>query len=168
MIDKLIDIVSKNGNLLLNVPPKADGTFDDATVALLKRVGQWMAINGEAIYATRPWKVYGEGPDVKVDDRDLESPYGPANFRFTTSKDGRTLYVIQMGSPEAAGDITLTSFAKGGPGADLKIAAVALVGGKDAAAQTLKWSRDDAGLKVTPPTSPPDELAVVYKVTLNP
>lgn len=162
VVDKLIDIVSKNGNLLLNVPPRADGTFDEATVALLKRVGQWLEINGEAIYATRPWKVFGEGPDPRMGDRDVRSPYGKDNFRFTVSKDGRSLYVLQMGVPEAGAEVTLTSFAANGPGGDLNVADVAVLG----SAATLRWNRDNAGLHISPAGNAPDELAVVYKLEL--
>ena len=164
VVDKLIDIVSKNGNLLLNVPPRADGTFDDATVALLKRVGQWLAINGEAIYATRPWKVFGEGPDPRMGDRDTRSPYGSANFRFTTSKDGRTIYVIQMGPNKADAEYVLTSFAAGAPGGDLKVTGVSMLG----AEAPITWSKDDDGLHLKSRAFPPDELALVYKVNLNP
>ncbi len=61
VIDKLIDIVSKNGNLLLNIPIKANGTLDQQATDLLIEVGEWLDLNGEAIYRTRPWGVYGEG-----------------------------------------------------------------------------------------------------------
>ena len=122
-----------------------------------------MAINGEAIYATRPWTVFGEGPDPRMGDRDRRSPYGPANFRFTVSKDGRTLYVLQMGAPEPGDEIVLESFAAGGPGGELEIEDVALVGGE----APLVWSRDESGLKITAPAEAPDELAVVYRVTLG-
>jgi alpha-L-fucosidase len=162
VVDKLIDIVSKNGNLLLNVPPKADGTLDDATVALLKRIGKWLAINGEAIYATRPWSVFGEGPEPRISDRDATSPYTSANIRFTTSKDGKTLYVIQMAAPRVGEKLTLATFGKGKAGEALTIEAVKLVG-SDA---VVEWSRTDAGLEITSAPAP-DELAVVYKVELK-
>ncbi len=64
VIDKYVDIVSKNGNLLLNVPPKADGTLDDETIRMLKEIGKWNKVNGEAIYKTRPWVIFGEGPEI--------------------------------------------------------------------------------------------------------
>jgi alpha-L-fucosidase len=162
VVDKLIDIVSKNGNLLLNVPPRADGTLDDATVALLKRVGKWLDVNGEAIYATRPWTIFGEGPDRRMGDRDARSPYNAENFRFTASKDGKTLYVLQLGAPKAGETIKLATFANGGPGGTLEIADVTLLGGDGAP----KWSRADAGLEITAPAKAPDDLAIVYKLTL--
>ncbi|HYO25021.1 MAG TPA: alpha-L-fucosidase [Lacipirellulaceae bacterium] len=162
VVDKLIDIVSKNGNLLLNVPPRADGTLDDETVALLKRVGQWLAINGEAIYATRPWKVFGEGPDADMGDRDTRSPYSAAQFRFTTSKDRKTLYAIQMGAPEPGTKVVLASFASGGPGGELEIEGATLLG----ADGPLRWTRTGAGLEITGPATAPDDLAVVYALKL--
>lgn len=163
VVDKLIDIVSKNGNLLLNVPPRADGTLDDETTALLKRIGQWLDVNGEAIYATRPWTIFGEGPDRRMGDRDARSPYDAENYRFTTSKDGKTVYVIQMGAPKPGATIKLATFASGGPGGTLEIDDVMLVGGDGA----LKWSRTDAGLEFTAPAKAPDELAVAYKIALK-
>ena len=145
VVDKLIDIVSKNGNLLLNVPPKADGTFDDATVALLKRIGKWLNVNGEAIYATRPWTVFGEGPEPRMGDRDTTSAYTAGNFRFTTSKDGKTVYVIQMAAPRIGEKFSVATFGKGRVGGSLSIEAIKLVG-SDA---VIEWSRTDAGLEIT-------------------
>jgi alpha-L-fucosidase len=162
VVDELVDIVSKNGNLLLNVPPRADGTFDDETIAVLKAVGDWLRINGESIYATRPWTVFGEGPDRRMGDRDNRSPYGPENIRFTQSKDGCTLYAIQMGWPGDGAEVTLTSFAKGGPGGELKVREVSMLG----VAPPFTWSRDEAGLHCTTPAAAPSEIAVVYKIKL--
>jgi alpha-L-fucosidase len=163
VVDKLIDIVSKNGNLLLNVPPRADGTFDDETVGLLKRIGQWMAVNGEAIYATRPWKVYGEGSEVRMGDRDTRSPYGPESIRFTASKDGRTIYALQMGAPRVGSELLLRSFAQNGPGGDVKIAMVTMLG----STEPVAWSHDGVGLYITPGGAAPDELAVAYKINFE-
>ena len=66
VVDKIIDIVSKNGNMLLNIPIKADGTLDKEAIDLLNNVGEWFDVNGEAIYGTRPWYMYGEGKN-KID-----------------------------------------------------------------------------------------------------
>ena len=62
LIDELVDVVSKNGNLLLNVGPKSDGTIPDEARTILLQMGAWLKTNGEAIYGSRPWLVYGEGP----------------------------------------------------------------------------------------------------------
>ncbi len=110
VIDKLVDIVSKNGNLLLNVPPKADGTLDDATKEILKGTGQWLAVNGEAIYETRPWVRFGEGPTTAMDSKANTSPYTAKDIRYTASKDGETLYAIALGWP-GKGPLLLNSVA---------------------------------------------------------
>jgi alpha-L-fucosidase len=163
VVDKLIDIVSKNGNLLLNVPPRADGTFDDETVRILKAVGRWLKINGEGVYATRPWRVFGEGPDVRMADRDHRSPYGANNFRFTVSKDAKTIYAHQMGWPGGGKKLALTSFSHDGPGGNTRVSRVAMLG----SSETIAWSQDAAGLQLIAPASAPSELAVVYKISLD-
>ena len=98
VIHQLIDIVSKNGNLLLNIGPRSDGTIPEEVQQVLIEVGAWLKVNGEAIYGTRPWKVYGEGP-TKVaagsfHDTDTAT-YTPEDFRFTTK--GNTLYALELG-----------------------------------------------------------------------
>ena len=100
IVHQLVDIVSKNGNLLLNVGPRSDGTIPEEVQRVLRDVGAWLKLNGEAIYGTRPWKVYGEGP-TKVaagsfHDTDTP-PYTAEDFRFT-EKSG-VLYAIELGWP---------------------------------------------------------------------
>jgi alpha-L-fucosidase len=101
LLHQLIDVVSKNGNLLLNVGPRGDGSIPDPARAILLDMGAWLKINGEAIYGTRPWITFGEGPTEVVggtfQDRDAK-PYTPQDFRFTTH--GATLYAIALGWPE--------------------------------------------------------------------
>jgi alpha-L-fucosidase len=100
VIDQLIDIVSKNGNLLLNIGPRSDGTIPEGVQQVLLDVGAWLDINGEAIYGTRPWRIYGEGP-TKVaagsfHDTDT-THYTAEDFRFTTK--GDVLYAIGFAWP---------------------------------------------------------------------
>ena len=101
IVRQLVDIVSKNGNLLLNVGPRSDGTIPDEVQGILREVGAWLKVNGDAIYGTRPWKVYGEGPTQVAagafHDTDTQS-YTAEDYRFT-EKDG-TVYAIELGWPE--------------------------------------------------------------------
>jgi alpha-L-fucosidase len=100
VVDMLVDIVSKNGNLLLDIPQRPDGTLDDECYYLLQSVGVWMRVNGEGIYGTRPWTVYGEGPSQVVIQHYKEDnvTWTIEDFRFT-QKDGN-VYAFQMKWPE--------------------------------------------------------------------
>ena len=91
VIDKLIDIVSKNGNMLLNIPIKADGTIDREATALLKNIGKWFQINGEAIYGTRPWYMHGEGHNAK------RKPVVFPNLVKTNTRIGEITHVELLG-----------------------------------------------------------------------
>ena len=103
LVSFLTDIVSKNGNLLLNVDPMADGSFADRTVETLKTVGKWLKINGESIYSTRPWITYGEGDEN-----------APRSVRYTRSKNGKTIYVIVLNNlSNEKNVISLKSLTKG-------------------------------------------------------
>ena len=101
VITMLADIVSKNGNLLLNIPPRPDGSLDDEELAILRQMAAWMKINADAIFATRPWKVFGEGPikakGGKFGERN-ERSYTAEDIRFTMK--GETLFAIALGWPD--------------------------------------------------------------------
>jgi len=103
VIHWLIDTVSKNGTFILNVPGKPDGTIDSKERLILERIGAWMAVNGEAIYATRPWKVYGEGPHLiragSFQGKSIQQLSGK-DIRFTRNKAGTVVYAIALGWPE--------------------------------------------------------------------
>lgn len=133
----------------------ADGTFDEETVSILKAVGEWFEINGESIYSTRPWKVFGEGPEVKMGHRDTRSPYNHQNIRFTQSKDGKTIYAIIMGwPPEGEKTVTLTAFADKGVGANVRIDRIGVLGSDD----NISYRKTRNGLRIELPESAPNEL----------
>lgn len=106
VIHALVDTVSKNGVVLLNISPKADGTIPADQQQVLLELGDWMRINGEGIYATRPWETYGEGPTKEPEGgfseagKFLQLNYSAKDIRYTKSKDGENLYVICLGWPE--------------------------------------------------------------------
>ena len=169
IIPLLADIVSKNGNLLLSIPLRGDGTADQLEIKFLKDMAAWMAINGEAIYRTRPWKIFGEGPSAHEKPQpgrhggvaDIRSkPFVPEDIRFTQSKDGRTLYAIFLAWPES-GRLTVESLAAGSEYWPDEIGGIHLLG----ASRELKFTRDDQGLHVTLPKSKPCKTAFALKIT---
>src|SRR5580698_5614270 len=113
VVQQLIDIVSKNGNLLLNIGPRSDGTIPEEVQSVLRDVGSWLTVNGDAIYGTRPWRIYGEGP-TKVaagsfHDTDT-THYTPEDFRFTTK--AHALYAIGLAWP-TTGEAVIRSLGSG-------------------------------------------------------
>ncbi len=157
LVDELIDIVSKNGNLLLNIGPKADGTIPDEQQKLLLDIGKWLKVNGEAIYGTRPWRVFGEGPAKSIGGDHIDKkvkPYTQEDVRFTTK--GKTLYAIPLLLPTGA--ITIKSLADKNP--DLKIASVKLLGSKE----KIKWLQGENGLTIESVKNYPSEYAAVFEI----
>ena len=151
VVHQLIDIVSKNGNLLMNVGPKSDGTIPDEVQQVLLSVGSWLKVNGDAIYGTRPWKLYGEGPAKVVggsfnDTKATE--YTAEDFRFTTK--GGKLYAIEMGWP-TSGETVIHALGTKSAGPELKVTSVALLG-SDA---QLKFEQQEDGLHVHLPAQAP-------------
>jgi alpha-L-fucosidase len=159
VIQQLIDIVSKNGNLLLNVGPRPDGTIPDEVQQVLRDVGSWLSVNGEAIYGTRSWKVYGEGPTKVVTgafhDADT-SDYTAEDFRFTTK--GNVLYAIELGWP-ASGEAIVHSLASSVPGGK-RVESVVLLG-SDA---KLQFQQQADGLHIQLPAQAPGKYAYAFRV----
>jgi alpha-L-fucosidase len=171
VLGMLADIVSKNGNLLLNVVLKADGTLPPESRKLLDDLGAWMPINGEAIFNTRPWVVFGEDPVgaktivAKPNDKSVRRvafnegklTYSAANIRFTTN--GNTLYAIFLGWPN--GKATIKSLATTSPYAKGEISGVQLLG----SAAKINYQRTNDGLVVTFPKTEPCDFVYVLKIT---
>lgn len=159
LIDELVDVVSKNGNLLLNVGPKSDGTIPDQARAILLEMGTWLKTNGEAIYGSRPWLVYGEGP-TKVTGTAKSSDqqeFTAEDIRFTTHN-GR-LYAIALGWP-AGGDLRIRSLARGLPYLKRPVCGVKLLS-SDA---LLSWRQDADGLHIQLPVQRPNEPAWTFRI----
>lgn len=159
VITNLADIVSKNGNLLLNIGPRPDGTITDEETQTLLGTGKWLEINGEAIYGTRPWKVFGEGPTESASGSfsDQKKPFTAQDIRFTTK--GDILYAIALGKPTGNTLIKLLG-TKAGNGS---IASIQLVGSDEKQA----WTQQADALVIKPSKTYPSENAVVYKISLK-
>lgn len=164
VIQTLVDIVSKNGNLMLNIPVRADGTIDEKERKIVEEIGAWMNANSESIYGTRPWKIFGEGP-ATTETAQLSGPgfnegkgkpFGPSDIRFTVK--GDALYAVVFGWPED-GKVRIKSLSEGNvlrPGAINK---VALPGGGE-----LRFERTSEALEVVLPDSRP---ALTYAIVLK-
>jgi alpha-L-fucosidase len=156
MVQVLVDIVSKNGCMLLDVSPAADGTVPDQAKMLLLGMGDWLAINGEAIYGTRPWLVYGEGPTKGKGggfSEGADKSFTAKDIRFTTK--GDALYAIALGWPKD-GKLCVHSLASDAG----KISSVSLLGHEGA----LTWTQGEQGLEVALPKERPCLHAFVLKV----
>ena len=165
VIKMLCDIVSKNGNLLLNIPVRGDGTIDDKEEAVLKGIADWMDVNKECIFGTRPWKVFGEGPasegaPAKVGNfnEGKGKPFTGDDVRFTT-KDG-VLYMIALGKPKK--DLQVKSLGTAAKLLDHLISKIELLGSD----QKVEWTQAAEALTIKLPAKLPNNIAIVYKITL--
>ena len=160
----LIDIVSKNGVLLLNVSPMANGTIPDNQKQVLLDMGAWLDAYGESIYGTRPWYTFGEGPTKEpkghFDNHKefLKIKYSWKDVRYTTK--GDLIYATLLGWPGAGKEILLSAFAEDSLSDPLEIASVSLLG----SSAELVWELGEEGLILITPEEAPDEMAVVFKI----
>ncbi len=156
-----IDIVSKNGQLLLNISPKADGTIPDNQRQVLLGMGAWLSRYGEAIYNTRPFVEYGEGP-TRMDKGGgfarMRGSYGAEDIRYT--RKGQTVYAIVLGWPGENKAVTMKMFGQGREAEDVKVTSVSMLGTDE----SIKWERNPSGLTVTTPGRKVDDLAIVFKL----
>lgn len=158
-VHMLVDIVSKNGNLLLNVVLRPDGSLDPEVVTMLHQLADWTAVNGEAIYGTRPWLVYGEGAvKAKGGAFNENFHYSARDIRFTTK--GKTLYAIALGWPDE-NQITIRSLARTDDATQNRIKKVELLG----CAGGLKFTQTTNGLTVKLPDQKISDLTCSLKIT---
>ena len=163
VVKQLVDIVSKNGNLLLSVPLRADGTYDEKESQILDDLEAWMTVNGESIFGTRPWVRFGEGPvaeeDIQINAQGFnDSKFAGMDWRdIRFNQTAKYLYVTAMGWPDS-GQLTIKSLAKGNKNLPKKISSVYLLGyGKLKARQTAE------GLVVNLP-KPCNQIAPVLRI----
>ena len=153
------DIVSKNGNLLLNIPQLPDGTLNEECVCILRSLANWIKVNGEGIYGTRPWSTAGEGPSQVVIEGFKEDavPWTVEDFRFTAK--GNQVFAFQMKWPEG-GKSVIRSLAKG------KVSHVTGVKvlGSDA---PVKFEQTSRGLALDLPESKPTDFVQCYRVSFE-
>lgn len=165
VVHTLIDVVSKNGNLLLSIPVRGNGSIDELEVAIVEEIGEWMKINSEGIYDTRPWAVFGEGPAIASAaalsaqgfNEGKGKPFTSEDIRFTTK--GETLYVFVLGWPES-GVVNIKNLRKGNPIFNKTINNISLLGVND----KLTFSQTNEFLQVKLPTTKPKNA---YALTLK-
>jgi alpha-L-fucosidase len=163
VIDLLCDIVSRNGNLMLNFPLPNSGELDAKELAILEEITRWMATNSEGIYSTRPWKISGDGPGSKpaATPRARFNEQGRKDLtaedvRFTTKNSA--IYAFVMGWPDK--EAAIPALALGGKNSVAKIRNIELLGHKG----KLKWTQDAETLKIELPAEKPSDHAVTFKI----
>jgi alpha-L-fucosidase len=161
MVPLLVDIVSKNGNLLLSIPLPGYGEPDSDEIAFLGELSDWQKVNSEAINGSRPWKIYGEGPSTQAKALPAyqfqKLRFDSTDIRFTTK--GETLYAIALGWP-ADGKILVKSLAQNSENYPGQIGSVQLLGSNSA----LKWARGTEGLQIELPDRPPCKNAFSFRI----
>jgi len=160
LVADLIDVVSKNGNLLLNVGPRADGTIPEEAQQVLLGIGEWLNVNGEAIYGTRPWQYFGEGPSTVVTGEKRENPnkvWSTQDIRFTTK--GDTLYALGLERP-SDGRVLIKTLYAGTPYLDAPVSNIELLGGGP-----VQWRQTDTGLEVTLPADPGGTMPYALRIS---
>jgi len=161
VIQMLIDVVSKNGNLLLNVVQTPEGDLEDDVLAILDGIGKWIDVNGDAIYSSRPWKIYGEGPSMENQEKGVFGgvkdvrPYKAGDVRFTTKNGKLYLFCMEPFSDK----LNVKALGKSSTYYQ-QISSIRMLGSKE----KVKWSQDDDSLVIKSPSAYPDYAATVYEI----
>jgi len=161
IIRALVDIVSKNGSLLLNVGPRPDGTIPEEEEAILREIGAWLAVNGEAIYGTRPWQVFGEGPTPVSSGKfkdNKPAAYTFQDIRFT--RKGNSLYAFCLDLPR--NEIIIKSFKS-----RLNLAKIVEIHMLGSLGGPLIWYPNENELKIIVPDEKPCEHVCTFKILLE-
>jgi alpha-L-fucosidase len=167
LVRNMIDVWSKRGVVLLNISPKADGTIIDEQRTILKGLGEWLAVHGEAVYGTHPHSVYGYG-DASIRDgshggQAATIKFSAKDIRFTRSADDKTVYVFLLGQPKAGDEIEVRQLASEKK-PKFEISDVSVLGSE----HQLNWKQIDGGMNfIAPPNAATNEIATVLKVTLK-
>jgi len=161
VIQMLIDIVSKNGNLLLNIPVRGDGSIDDKEIAILEDIAKWMDINKESIFDTRPWSVYGEGPAAEIVNPINAQGFNEGKVTMTAqdiryNQKGKILYATALGVP--AENVSLKLLGKKKNNTTIKN--ISVLGSKE----KISWKQYSDSLVIQKPKFIPNNIAVVFKI----
>jgi alpha-L-fucosidase len=160
VIQMLVDIVSKNGNLLINVVQTPEGDLEPDMLQILEEIGIWTSANGEGIYGSRPWKIYGEKPADKSGKKlgrfDENFGYSSKDIRFTT-KDN-TLFAYCLGKPD--GDISIKSLAKSSKLAEKAISSIKMIGN----IEKISWKQTAEALVIKKPANLPSWQVIGFKI----
>jgi alpha-L-fucosidase len=167
VVQLLMDFVSKNGNLLINVVQTPEGDLEQDVIDIMEGISKWIAANSEGVYASRPWKVYGEGPSTKKENQKKgrfggisdSGGYQSTDIRYTTK--GGHVYAFVMAAPES--DIRMTSLGKSAKLADKDIASVSMLGSKE----KLQWKQEDDALVIAKPANLPTWKVSSFKITFK-
>ena len=156
VIQTLVDVVSKNGNLLLSIPVRADGTIDSLEYQVVREIGAWLNVNGESIYGTRPWYQFGEGPSAEAVNPIEEQGFNEGKVKYTSADiryvtKGKTIYATTLDVPQAGATVKLKAL--------LKAHRVTLLGYGKVAFKSSKQ-----GLSITLPHALPNRIALVMKI----
>ena len=168
-IRSLVDMVSRGGIMLMSLTPRGDGSIDPQAVEIMKGMGAWLKLNGEAIYATRKWKIPAEGPSkmLKYNKRKKVLRWsfreiGVKDIRFTRNKANTKLYAIVLGNPESH-DYQIKCLAKGEKIATGKISKISLV----ATGEEVKWGQTADGLTIKFPENGVSEIANAFRIEVE-
>lgn len=168
VIHTLVDVVSKNGNLLLSVPVRGNGSIDDQERAVVEGIATWMQVNGESIYGTRPWKIFGEGPaqqgaaalSAQGFNEGKGKAFGAQDIRFVVK--GEVLYATALGWP-TDGQLLITALAAGSPHRPQPVRRVELLGHSSS---PLAFERTAQGLRIQlPAQAPAAGMAYAFKIS---